>query len=247
MKYSIQLKYIAVSLALIGIAAGDMPESAACSCVPPPPPLKMLEKADAVFEGTVQMGGKAPQGGGLSISTVMAPITFNVLRAWKGAEAGKSTIVMTSGSTASCGFPFAAAETYLVYAFRDTKTGELATGLCSRTRKSAEAAEDFAALGPPGGQPDKPSKELPPQSIESTPDETPKDNNTTPSSSNTEEPEANTPAPIHVAPAGTPEGGGGCASCSLAAPIPKARPSIYLYLIGLLFAGARRKARDSRP
>lgn len=119
----------------------------ACSCRPPPGPAEALASADAVFEGRAASSTTRPSQG-LSVGSVTVP--FTVLRAWKGAPGSGSLTVTTSGSSASCGYSFAAGETYIVYAYRDS-SGALTTSICSRTRRSADGAEDIAAFGAPGG------------------------------------------------------------------------------------------------
>ena len=117
-----------IALALVG------PRARACSCAPPPPPAKALAQALAVFSGKV---------------TRLAPnrtlVWLDVTRIWKGVK-DRQILVSTASHEAACGFPFRVGETYLVYA-----TGEngpmLRTGLCSRTKRLAEAAEDLTELG----------------------------------------------------------------------------------------------------
>jgi hypothetical protein len=121
----------------------------ACSCRPPPSPAAARDAADAVFEGRAGTGTVAKSAGpGLSPTGMSVP--FTVIRGFKGVNAGEQVTIATSGSPAMCGFPFAAGETYLVYAWRE-KSGGFGTGLCSRTRKSADATDDFAAFAAPAG------------------------------------------------------------------------------------------------
>lgn len=79
--------------------------------------------------------------------------TFVVTRSFKG-DPGREVEVRTMGSSAACGRRYAPGERYLVYA-RHSNDG-LSDNLCSRTRRSMNAADDFAALGPgvvPGAEP----------------------------------------------------------------------------------------------
>lgn len=106
----------------------------ACSCAPPPPPLVALDQALAVFSGKVTR-----------ISANRSLVWLEVHRAWKGVKEPEM-LVSTASHEAACGFPFRIGEHYLVYA-----TGQngpmLRTGLCSRTKRLAEAAADLAELG----------------------------------------------------------------------------------------------------
>jgi len=117
----------------------------ACSCVRPPPPLAAAEKANVVFEGRAG----APSTEGMRIRT-----TFEVSRTFKG-DTGTYVDVLTMSSSAACGRRYVPGETYLVYAYQSG--GSLADNLCSRTRRSSEAAVDFEVLGgglPPTGLPE---------------------------------------------------------------------------------------------
>lgn len=124
--------WVVIALAI----AWAVPSAArACSCVRPPPPLAAAEKADVVFEGRAA----APTTEGMRIRT-----TFEVLRTFKG-DAGTHVDVLTMSSSAACGRRYVPGESYLVYAFQSN--GSLADNLCSRTRRSSEAAVDFEVLG----------------------------------------------------------------------------------------------------
>lgn len=131
-------------LALVAVLA--MPSAArACSCVRPPPPLAATEKADVVFEGRAA----APSTEGMRIRT-----TFEVLRTFKG-DTGTHVDVLTMSSSAACGRRYVPGESYMVYAYESN--GGLADNLCSRTRRSSEAAVDFEVLGAgqaPAGPPE---------------------------------------------------------------------------------------------
>ncbi len=110
----------------------------ACSCVRPPPPLAAAENSDVVFEGIAA----APTSEGMRVRT-----SFEVLRTFKG-DTGTHVDVVTMADSASCGRSYVPSEHYLVYASQ--ANGDLADNLCSRTRRSSEAAVDFEVLG--GGQ-----------------------------------------------------------------------------------------------
>lgn len=213
----------AMAAVIASLTLSSMPADA-CSCRPPTSPVAARDAANAVFEGRAGTPAVAKTAGpGLSPTAMSVP--FTVLKSFKGVNAGDQVTIATSGNPASCGYPFAAGETYLVYAWRE-KSGGFGTGLCSRTRKSAEAADDFAAFaaGSPAGS------AAPPPSGTASGAEVPKDpaaagnSNATPG--NTTEMGSSEPAPagtekpsgISVEPAGAPPAetpSGGCAACAV--------------------------------
>jgi ribosomal protein L18 len=71
-------------------------------------------------------------------------VIFEVSRVWKGQRRPR-IVVMTSSSSASCGYSFQKREQYLVYA--STQESQLQTGLCSGTKSLSTAQEDLAILG----------------------------------------------------------------------------------------------------
>ncbi|HAX80395.1 MAG TPA: hypothetical protein DCY88_32310 [Cyanobacteria bacterium UBA11372] len=108
----------------------------ACSCIPSNPQ-QSFESAQAVFAGRV--------------IDVIQPnpdsevqVRFEVSRIWKG-QKRPQIVVMTSSSSASCGYSFQAGEQYLVYASR--QKSQLETGLCSGTKPLSMAEQDLAVLG----------------------------------------------------------------------------------------------------
>lgn len=207
----------------------------ACSCAPPPPPAAARDSADAVFEGRAA-GSPAPKSAGPGLSPMAVSISFTVVRAFKGVDAGSKVTVTTSGSSSMCGYSFAPGETYLVYAWRD-EGGVLGTGLCSRTRKISEAAEDLAALKAAGGSGSgaAPTAPTAPTTSTASPGGTapvgsaspaeplPAGNtnalpgNSTPGSSSAMAPAgAGAPSGVSAEPAGAaPPSSGGCAACAV--------------------------------
>ena len=108
----------------------------ACSCLPRTPQ-QSFASAQAVFAGRV--------------IDVVQPnpdsevrVIFEVSRIWKGQKRPR-IVVMTSSSSASCGYSFQKREQYLVYASR--QESQLETGLCSGTKPLSMAQEDLAVLG----------------------------------------------------------------------------------------------------
>ena len=117
----------------------------ACSCAPPPAPKVALEQAAAVFVGRVK-----------SVERLGSPEEFNssntfqfaVSKKWKGV-AGDSVSVESNGNSAACGINFDSDRDYLIYAFKTDGSDQLRTNLCTRTKRAADAAADFAELGEP--------------------------------------------------------------------------------------------------
>jgi 5-hydroxyisourate hydrolase-like protein (transthyretin family) len=127
-----------VSFVLLRGAPAD-----ACSCGDFGPPCQNYFQVDAVFVGTAK-----------TIAEVEAPpdpmpfrrrlVTFTIERALRGLE-GTSVGVTTGMGGGDCGYAFKAGERYLVYAYR-AQDGQLRTGICSRTRPIAEAADDLTFI-----------------------------------------------------------------------------------------------------
>ena len=113
----------------------------ACSCVVPPPPSEALEAAAAVFTGEVTNLSRRGRGD-------RYVVTFRVADVYKGEVRHRATLT-TAQSTAACGYPFEEGERYIVYAHR-MDDGTLAAGLCSRTARLDDAAEDLQVLEPIG-------------------------------------------------------------------------------------------------
>ena len=111
----------------------------ACKCVPPPPPKQALEKAAAVFVGTVVAENKEKKPGGRELELEVSGV-------WKGALPKRIT-VYTATDSAACGFPFQLGETYVVYTYLDGDRH--LTNLCTRTALKTNATEDLKALGEP--------------------------------------------------------------------------------------------------
>lgn len=138
MRWSFRKVAGTVAIAAPCLLLARAPSALACSCAPPPPPAVALERAGAVFEGvTSSLPEPLPEGGVL--------YRFEVLRVWKGSP-GAQAAITTAAISAACGRSYAKGSTWLVYASR-RDDGTLSDSLCSRSRPSEQAAEDFAALG----------------------------------------------------------------------------------------------------
>ena len=129
-----------VALLSLATAAVLFPAAAkACTCMAPPnneaqAAAQALQRADVVFIGAVS-----------SVKTKLFSYptqrltTFDVLHAWKGLRPSGPVTVRTNVGGPSCGYRFEKRSTYLVFAYRDSRTGVLETNLCELNRKEAEA------------------------------------------------------------------------------------------------------------
>lgn len=130
---------IAASLLVLNTTAAN-----ACSCVPTTPQ-QSLKNSKEVFAGKVidivDQSGSNPEASGYLGGF---KVTFEVSKVWKG-KLEKQQVVLTSGSSASCGYNFEKGKEYLVYA--NGQGTQLQTGLCSGTTLLTNAQRDLAVLG----------------------------------------------------------------------------------------------------
>lgn len=117
-------------------------EVVACSCAGPVAPCEAYWQTPVIFAGTV-----------IDISKVSANpkrfltdrrVRFNVHEGYRGLT-GSEAEVFTASNEAACGYGFSIGGQYLVYAYRQDN-GTLYTGLCSRTRRLSDAADDLAYI-----------------------------------------------------------------------------------------------------
>ncbi len=111
-------------------------QALACSCAPAPPPQQALAEASEVFRGTV-LAAEPPDPSAFRV----LGIDFQVSEVWKG-EPLPLLRVHTPSNSAACGRSLQVGIEYLVY----TDESGWVT-LCSRTKPSASAQADLAALG----------------------------------------------------------------------------------------------------
>ncbi len=125
----------------------------ACSCIKPPGPVEAARDAGAVFEAKiVSKEGFKKEFPGSDFSQQMTRYTVEVSRVWKGADlapSGSKVQIETADNSAACGRSYEIGTSYLIYATLDGTN--FVDGLCSRTAKSADAADDFAALDAANG------------------------------------------------------------------------------------------------
>ncbi|MEQ9368700.1 MAG: protease complex subunit PrcB family protein [Coleofasciculus chthonoplastes F3-SA18-01] len=133
-----KLLMIAASLFIISAESAQ-----ACSCMRATPE-QHFESANAVFSGrvvNVLTPRRTSQRRQLSLP--QKRVMFEVSEVWKGQER-RRLMVMTSDSSASCGFNFTEGKSYLVYASRSDN--RLTTSLCSGTKLLSQAQEDLRML-----------------------------------------------------------------------------------------------------
>ncbi len=129
----------------------------ACSCVPPKAAKVELERADAVFHGTVVSIDPVEASGATSTSPEgRLAVTFEVARVWKGDITKRFVLGSVSAHVGMCNIEFAVGEEWVIYA--SGKPGELHTSLCSRSHRTdaKKPSADLKTLGtgkPPKTQP----------------------------------------------------------------------------------------------
>ncbi len=135
------MKIVEWSFAVIAFLLLGADEALACRC-PPTAASADVSRYAAVFSGRVAEVKYLPTG---------VRVRFRVGRVWKGGAAPEVTLFLEGAGrpqvVSSCDITFRKGESYLVYALRAREGGPLTTHKCTRTRRTAEAAEDFAALG----------------------------------------------------------------------------------------------------
>ena len=123
---------------LVGILAGLAPGSAsACSCVAVSAADSFAAHA-AVFEGRVVEVRRSDDPAGALVAVM------EVVQHWKGITTERVE-VSTPAQTSMCGVAFEPETSWLVYA--DAAGDVFTTGMCDRTRRIEDAAEDLAEHG----------------------------------------------------------------------------------------------------
>jgi hypothetical protein len=127
-------------LMVLAIAAGSSKQAKACSCQEPkPPPCETYWAAAAVFTGKVVSLTSIPikEDG---YDTHQTRAHFLIEKAFRGIESTEVDLFM---GASNCSYGFTKGETYLVYAYRNEKTKQLSTSICTRTGLVAGAFEDL--------------------------------------------------------------------------------------------------------
>jgi hypothetical protein len=115
----------------------------ACDCVYAGRPCQAFARTPYVFSGKVTRISP------IAIKTSSGDeyqnrlVTFDVKRAYRGLDGKTVTEIVTGSGGGDCGYDFQQGEQYLVYAFSHPATGKLYAGICSRTRRLAEAGDDL--------------------------------------------------------------------------------------------------------
>ena len=122
-------------LALAFVASAPAP-AAACRCIAPGPPCDAVWQANALFVGRVISIEPSPA----ADSQLGNRVELQVVEAFRGVT---TATVMVGSGPGDCAFPFVVGESYLVYAHQPGQ-GTLTTGLCTRTRRMADAGDDLA-------------------------------------------------------------------------------------------------------
>lgn len=120
----------------------------ACSCIQGGPPCQAVFKTEAVFRATVERIDDETRsmsigGNERSIAISGKRVHVIVSDVFRGTVA-KAVDIHTGSGGGDCGYGFNVGSEYLIYA--DTNNQGLSTGICSRTRSIADAAEDLAFL-----------------------------------------------------------------------------------------------------
>jgi hypothetical protein len=130
-------------VAILGCLVTSEARLSACTCVIAISPCVAAERTQAIFVGQVlEITPVKPPPKGETPPTMpffSRRVSFKVTESLQGGV--DDTIEVYTGSGGGdCGFGFARGKSYLVYAHRET-TGQLATGICSRTREVTRGAQ----------------------------------------------------------------------------------------------------------
>lgn len=122
----------------------------ACSCMGPGPPCQAFGGAAAVFVGTAtdvttRQTKSGKSGTRDEVDWTPNVYKFTVVQSFLGVE-GTEVEVATGRGGGDCGYGFRRGETYLVYAYGGVEGKLLTTGICTRTKPVASAAEDLEFL-----------------------------------------------------------------------------------------------------
>src|SRR5438876_5661596 len=139
------------------------PRLDACTCGGPGTPCHAAGQSAAAFAGTVieitfvpaqfpveataSSVGRRRSGRGAAEFARIKPgfrvVRMRVGEVLSGVAPGQNEIEIATGmGGGDCGYPFQPGEDYVVYAYKNAE-GRLETGICSRTRPLAQAAEDL--------------------------------------------------------------------------------------------------------
>jgi hypothetical protein len=131
------LLHFALTLTAMALCAQG---AQACSCVEyDVPACAAFWRADAVFVGVVTDIKKLPEESPQALPVAL--IHFIVEDGYRGVSAPEVDVATMSGTM--CDIKFKQGQQWLIYAGRDTATGQLGTGFCDRDRLYKDAGEDL--------------------------------------------------------------------------------------------------------
>jgi hypothetical protein len=144
-------KYVALAcLCLAAVFA--LPSTAdACSCIGGTPLCESFWKTPVVFSGEVLAIANSDPADPSRLSA-QRRVRFRIDRAYRGTVSGEVDVYTGLGG-GDCGFNFARGQKYLVFA--GTFQGRLNTGICSPTKRLADAAIELAYLNDASTSPDR--------------------------------------------------------------------------------------------
>ncbi len=118
----------------------------ACSCVGAGQPCQAFWNAETVFSGEVEKISDVSVDVSNSEDRKMIfqqkSVRFAVGEKFRGISEDSVEIITGRGG-GDCGYKFEVGQSYLVYAYKNAKTGKLGTGICTRTRLLSKAIEDL--------------------------------------------------------------------------------------------------------
>ena len=128
-------------VAMLGCLATSEARLHACTCRIAISSCVAFEDADAVFVGQVLeiTPVKPPPRGEAPVRFYALRVSFKITESLRGGV-DDTVEVYTGSGGGDCGFGFTKGKSYLVYASRED-TGQLATGICTRTREATRGAQ----------------------------------------------------------------------------------------------------------
>ena len=127
----------------LGLVAHNGARPHACTCIGPSAACSVVWDYPDVFVASVTNVGELHAVSGRLGE--LRPVTMRVAETLKG-TASDVVQVFTGRGDADCGYRFEVGRSYLVYASRQKDTGDLSTGICSRTAPVDAAAADLLYL-----------------------------------------------------------------------------------------------------
>jgi hypothetical protein len=142
------MKHYLVFTLVIGFLLVSTNTCFACDCSFEQDPIRALNEAGAVFSGRVVQVGEDVKWNALKgeVYEWRNAARISVEQSWKGISQTEVIVMTSSGG---CGFEFNVGESYIVYAYKDDRTGdtEWHTSLCSKTSQLSSAADTVQKLG----------------------------------------------------------------------------------------------------